>query len=223
MINDVLYKNVEKLDDQFIKYSRDALLNKYVPLVKNIIMSDYDKLLVGAVVDKRSRTNPLFYRQEFYKALNLFKFLKIGDTYTTFVVPDENNFPFNTGRLPIIKNILEGISGIYVEVDEEQYVKLFGRRPINTEPYDKTVPPKERIYLLRYTGDVQRREVNVFRRQVLVRYPFSNSPPIRLFDNALKFVKSNYTTWLTDICENATRMFVKGEFTYDELRDEKIT
>jgi hypothetical protein len=217
MIDDALYKNVEKLDVQFMKYIRSALEKEYVPLVKKEIMDEYDNALVNPVTDRRSKTNPILYKREFEDALDTFQFLVDGDTTTTFVMPDMENFPFDRGRLRIVKNILEGVIGTYVEVDEEQYITLFGKRAVLSDPYDKTVSSKERIYLVRYTNDIQRREYQLFKKPTFVRYPFSNSPPIRLFDPAEKFVKENYATWLNTILNKATKVFVKGEFTYNEL------
>lgn len=217
MIDDNLYKNVERLDDKFVNYIRKALEYEYVPLVKNVIMDTYDDMLIAPVTDMRSKTNPVLYRKEFNDALDTFQFVKPTDFNTVFVMPDMELFPFNRGRLTIIKNILEGIIGTYVEVNEEQYMSLFGKRAILAEPYDKTVPIRERVYLVKYTTDIQRKEYQLYRRSVFVRYPFSNSAPIRIFDPAQKFVEENYTIWLNEILNKASKLFSKGEFEYNEL------
>jgi hypothetical protein len=211
MIDDALYKSVEKLDEKMMRYIRIILMRDYVPMVKKAIMDDYDSLLIAPVTDRRSKTNPIFYRTEFANAIDEFPFLKGEETYTSFIMPDMDNFPFDKGKLLIIKNILEGVSGVYVEVNEEQYVAIMGKKAPQLEPYDKTVSSKERIYLLRYTTDVQRKEFQIYKRPTLVRYPFSNSPPIRLFDSAQKFVEESSTTWLETIVSKATKMYTKGE------------
>jgi hypothetical protein len=211
MIDDALYKSVEKLDDRMIDYIRRSLITDYVPLVKDAIMDQYDSLLIAPITDRRSKTNPIFYRKDFVDAIDNFPFVVGTEDNTSFVMPDLENFPFEKGRLPVIKTILEGITGTYVEVNDEQYSAIMGKRAPQLEPYDNSVPPKERIYLLRYTPEVQRKEYQVYKRPALVRYPFSNSPPIRIFDGAQKFVEENATTWLNVLVSKATKMYIKGE------------
>jgi len=211
MIDDALYKGVEQLDNRMIDYIRRRLITDYVPLVKNAIMDQYDSLLIAPITDRRSKTNPIFYRKDFVDAIDNFPFVEGTENETKFIMPDLENFPFEKGRLPIIKTILEGIVGTYVEVTNEQYSALMGKRAPQLEPYDNSVPPKERIYLLKYTTEVQRKEYQVYKRPTLVRYPFSNSPPIRIFDGAQKFVEENATTWLNVLVNKATKMYVNGE------------
>jgi len=86
---------------------------------------------------------------------------------------------------------------------------MYNKKPISSEPYDDSVPAKERIYLLRYTSDVQRRELTTFRGRVLVPYPFSNSPPVRLFDPVNKFVNDNISSWIDDIIQDTIKELPK--------------
>jgi hypothetical protein len=113
------------------------------------------------------------------------------------------------GKLKIILNILEGTFGVYVEVTEQQYVQMYSKKPIGVESYDKTVPLKERIYLLKYTSKVRQREKEVFGRLRLVRYPFSNYPPIRLFESTTKFVEESFKTWLRNSMMKVTKEYSK--------------
>jgi hypothetical protein len=211
MLNDAVYKKVEKLDDYMIRREREILKEEYVPLITERITQDYDNMLADVVTDKRSKTSPTLYRKDFQNALDSFTFVKTDDYTTILSVPDMENFPFEKGRLQVIKHILEGVMGIYVEVSEEQYVKMYGKRPIQVEPYDNTVPAQERIYLLKYTTDVQRKEFQIFRSTALVRYPFSNMPPIRLFDPVSKFVEENFSKWVDDIAARTQKEFSKME------------
>jgi hypothetical protein len=213
MIDDALYKSVEKMDTSLMDALAQALEDEYVPLVKKTIMEEYDNQLVSPVTDMRSKTNPLIYRKEFENALDIFPFIKRGSSSTTFVMPDLENFPWGSGKLVVIKHILEGIIGTYVEVTADQYVRLFGKKNIQEDPYDKTVPAKERVYLVRYTNDVQKKEYQLFKSAVFVRYPFSNSPPIRLFDAALKYVQEGANEWLTNKTAELTKNYSKGDIT----------
>jgi hypothetical protein len=206
-----LRKEVEDMDDYIIKRERQLLLSDYVPLIQKMILDEYDSELVGVVTDRRSKTNPMFYRDEFKNALESFNYLKFGDLYTTVVIPDMDNFPFEKGRLGIIKAILTGVVGTFVEVNSDQYVALFGKKPIRQEPYDNTVQPKERIYLVRYTTEIQQKEYKVFKGPTLVRYPFSNMPPIRIFDPVEKFIQDNFELWINDIVKMAVDEYAKKE------------
>jgi hypothetical protein len=202
-------KSVKSYNEVLIESFGDDIESTYIPQIKELIMADYDSELVDVVTNRKSKTNPLFYREEFEVALNEFEYIVQNKDYITLIIPDVDNFPWSKGKLKIILNILEGTSGIYVEVTEEQYIQMYSKRPLSVEPYDKTVPRKERIYLLRYTSKVQRREKEVFNRRVLVRYPFSNFPPIELFEPTIKFVESNFKIWLADSMTNTTKEYSK--------------
>ena len=206
---DRVKKSVRSYNDILMNSFGDELEYTYITKIKELIMADYDSELVDVVTNRKSKTNPLFYREEFEIALNEFDYIIQNEDYLTLVVPDIDNFPWTNGRLRIILNILEGTSGIYVEVTEEQYIKMYNKKPLSIEPYDKTVPLKERIYLVRYTAKVRSREREVFGRQILVRYPFSNSPPISLFEPTVKFVELNFKTWMSDSITKTTKEYAK--------------
>ncbi len=202
-------KNVRVYNDILIDSFGKDLVDIYIPQIKELIMAEYDSELLAVVTDRKSKTNPLFYREEFETMLDEFDYIVQNEDYITLITPDIDNFQWSKGRLRIILNILEGTSGIYVEITEEQYVKMYNKKPLSIEPYDKTVSQKERIYLLRYTSKVQRREKEVFNKRTLVRYPFSNSPPIELFEPITKFVESNFKAWLNDSMIKTTKEYSK--------------
>jgi len=206
---DRVKKNVKSYNNILIDSFGQDLEYTYIPKIKELIMANYDSELVGVVTNRKSKTNPLFYRDEFEIALNEFEYIIKNRDYITLRVPDIDNFPWENGKLKIILNIIEGTFGIYVEVTETQYIQMYNKKPLNVEPYDKTVPRKERIYLLRYTSSVQRREKEVFNRKILIRYPFSNSPPISLFEPVVKFVESNFKIWMMDSMKQTTKEYSK--------------
>jgi hypothetical protein len=210
-------KKVEDFDDYIIRRERQILQNDYVPMIRDMILKQYDDDLVGVVTDRRSKTNPMFYRDDFKDALEDFEYVKPGDLRTTLVIPDMDNFPFSKGKLTIIKTILTGVIGTFAEVTADQYSALFGKIPIKEEPYDNTVPTKERIYLVRYTTELQQREYKVFKGPTLVRYPFSNMPPIRIFDPVNKFVEDSFESWVSEIVNRTIKEYAKKEQVADEL------
>lgn len=195
-------KKVEQLDGLIQEKYIENLENYYIPTIQNIILQEYDIELTGSVTDRKSKTNPIYYRDEFEQALLDFEYVGQGSIKLT--TPETDNFNWNQGRLKIIENILEGTSGIYVEIDEEQYIAMYGKRPI-IQPFDKTVPLKERIYIVRLTGDVRRRWAQTYPKDKIVRFPFSNQPPIDIFEPADKYVQENINSWIDEAITTAVQ------------------
>ncbi len=208
---DKIAKSIKFYDDLLKESYRQDLEDMYVPQIKESIMDQYDSELVDPVTNRKSRTNPVLYREEFEELLDNFEYIIEGDYHTTLKVPDMENFPWAVGRMRVIENILDGTSGAYVEVDEQQYVQMYHRPPKTLTPYDETVPRTQRIYLLKYTAEVQRVEMEVFSRKVLVRYPFSNTPPIDIFDPVNKLVETNLKLWIADSIKSVSKEYVKKE------------
>lgn len=205
VIMDRAKRQVRKIRSNYINELEKNAIPKYVDLV----MAEYDTELVGAVTDRRSRTNPIFYRDEFMTALENFDYLdQKNNTTTTISLPDIDTFPWGVGRLRVIENILEGIIGNYIEVDEEQYIGLFDKRPI-LDPYDKTVPRKQRIYLLRWNSNVNRRWNEVFPRETPVSYPFSNLPAVDIFGRPNMQFKEDLAEWMPDIIRKSIKEMPK--------------
>jgi hypothetical protein len=175
--------------------------------VKEAIMTSYRTELV--VNDRNSKTNPQLevYVEEMLNRLDEFEYVKEGEEEKiTFVVPDMENFDFSGSKMRVIEQILEGTVGVYVEVNAEDYEKMFGKRVLAREPLDASVSRKEIIYLMRYNSIVRTAERNTFgRRGYLVRYPFSNTPSIRIFDSAEKLVDDKMGDWIEEALKSATK------------------
>ncbi len=204
-------KSIKFYDDLLKESYRQDLEDMYIPQIKESIMEQYDSELVDPVTARRSRTNPILYREEFEELLDNFEYIIEGDHSTTLKVPDMENFPWVVGRMRVIENILDGTSGLYVEVGEQQYVQMYHIPPKTLTPYDETVPRAQRIYLLKYTPEVQKVEMEVFSREVLVPYPFSNTPPIDIFEPANKLVETNLKLWMADSIKSVSKEYVKKE------------
>ena len=197
-------KKVKQIDKVIHELYIFNLETYHIPVIQDIIMQEYDAELVGRVTDRRSRTNPMFYRDEFEDALVNFEWIEESEDIITLETPETNTFDWQQGRLRIIENIVEGTIGRFMEVDGEQYVAMYSKQPI-VQPFDKTVPRKKRIYTLRITGDTRRRWVDAFPRLGIIEYPFSNQPPIDLFDAANTYVEENMNKWIADTIKEATK------------------
>lgn len=191
--------------DKLFKKKFKLKLEEMVDQIKEVIVDTYDAELVDVVTDRNSRTNPNLYRDDFINRLNEFNYVENLNGSVSLIVPDMENFDFS-GRMRVIETIMRGVVGTYVEVDEEEYTKIFSKKPINESPLDEYIPPKERIYLIKYTGKIQRAERDLSKK--LVRYPFSNRPPIDILSAADKFVNDNMDRWIEETIEEAQKEFV---------------
>jgi len=199
-------KKISKDMDKLIKKKLSNKLVLIVDEIKQAIIEEYDDELINVVTDRKSKTNPNLYRDEFIERLDEFPYIEdIGDSLS-ISVPDMNSFDFS-GRLKVIETIMQGAAGVYVEINEEDYITVFGKKPINEDPLDRYVPPKEKIYLVRYTSKIQKAERGLGKR--LVRYPFSNTPPINILEVGEIFVENNMDRWIKDALEEAQKEFVK--------------
>jgi len=204
LVKKAVHKKAEQLNKLIQETYVFNLETYYIPETQNVILQEYDIELTGQVTDRRARTNPIYYRDEFEEALMNFEWIDITGGATKLVVPETETFDWNQGSLRIIENILEGAMGTFVEVDEEQYVAMYSKRPI-IQPFDKTVPLKKRIYIVRLTGDVRRRWRIAYPKNNIVRYPFSNQPPIDIFGPANKYVEENIRSWIDEAITEATK------------------
>jgi len=175
-----------------------------IPEYIDSIMDEYDSELVGVVTNRRSRTNPLYYRDEFREALENYNYVIVEGSTTQISLPDMDTFPWNIGRLKVIENILEGIIGTYIEVDEEQYVALYAKRPI-IDPYDKTVARKQRLYLLKFNSNLNRLWATKFPKDQAVRYPFSNMPAIDIFSRPNMMFVEEMQEWLPRVINKKSK------------------
>ena len=193
--------------DTILKNKLTVKFTEAIEKIKEVTIAKYDEELLDVVTDRNSKTNPNFYREDFIERLDKFSYLNKSENTVTISTPDMETFDFS-GRMRVIETIMEGTAGLYVEVNEEDYKKIFGKRPVNQEPLDDYVPTKERIYIIRYTGVIKKAERSM--KKKFVRYPFSNTPPIKILEIADKFIDDNMDIWIKDAIEDAQKEFASG-------------
>lgn len=175
--------------------------------VTDHIMELYDNLLIAPVTDRNSRANPSFYRDEFVERLNNFEHTEVFGDAVNFIVPSMNNFDFS-GRLKMTENIMDGTAGVYIEVDGRQYESLFpNKKPPVVEALDRSVPKSRMIYLVKHSYGLERRWKNIFPKTRMVMFPFSNVPPIRLFEYTNDFVDEKLGKWIDEAIDNTADEF----------------
>lgn len=189
--------------DKFIVDEVEKEFLSEVPEVKSIILNGYDGLS-DMVTDVESKSNPLILRSEFENKLDDFVYIKRTDNSNIqFITPDLLNFDFS--GIELIKQILEGTSGQYVEVSYDDMIKLTGKTTINDVPIDKNLPKQKRVYLIRYTNAVRTKEKSILKKK-LIRFPFSNTHALdaNVFGPAEEYVDHNIDMWTNDSIKRST-------------------
>jgi hypothetical protein len=195
-----LTKTMSKL----IKIALTAKFNQAAGQVQQSIIDEYDQELVDVVTDRNSKTNPNLYRDEFIERLGEFDYVEISEDTISLISPDMETFDFS-GRLKVIQAIMHGMAGIYIEINEEDYINVFGKRPVNQDPVDEYVPPKEKIYIARYNAKIKTAERELNKK--FVRYPFSNTAPFNILDEGDKYIEENMGRWIDEALDEAQKTF----------------
>lgn len=182
--------------NKLVKAKLAMKFDSIVEEIKEVIVAEYDEQLTDAVTDRNSKTNPNLYREDFVDRLNEFEYIEKEGESLSIKVPDMETFDFS-GRLRVVENIMNGTAGIYVEVNKEDYKAVFGKRK----------DPREEYTTVRYTSNIRKIERELGRK--FVRYPFSNTPPFRIFEEGERFVDDNMSRWIEEALDEAQKEFVK--------------
>jgi hypothetical protein len=165
-------------------------ITEFVESLKEVIVSSYDSALGGVMVSPGSRINLQDIKASLIEQLNQFNYMSIGNTVDVHV-PDMENFNFSKNpNLRLLKTILEGVVGVYVLVDGKEFVSIYGHKPINEETLEESFAPAEMLYLVSYSPKVQSIEAKL--KKKFTKYPFSNMPPVRLFEEGERLDISPY-------------------------------
>ena len=198
-------KTVSKKVESGVRKNIKNEFNNAIDEIKQVIIEEYDDKLMGSTVNSKSLIDYNRYREEFVSRLDVFQFIKENGNIITLDVPDIETFDFSDG-LEIVQTMMEGLSGVYVEVNEKEYSYIFGGKPRLAEAVDKRVSPKDRVFLVRYTGRVRNTEKELSKR--FVRYPFSNTPPIDILEAGNLFVNNNLNVWINNAIERSNKEVV---------------
>lgn len=202
MINKKVLKDMNTL----VREQLLVTFTKSIESFKDVIMSTYDSNLLSIVVAKGSKISLSDIRESLIEELNIFSYINMNGS-VTLSTPDMETFNFNKdANLRLLKTILEGISGTYVEMTGKDYESVFGKKPISEDTLDESFAAADTIYLIRYLPQIRSAENRL--KKVFVQYPFSNIAPIRLFEEGDKFVAQNLNSWIETSIEEAQKKFI---------------
>lgn len=195
---------------KIIKDELIVILEDVIPDIVKAIMDSYNSNLINVVTERNSKTRPELYYDDFEEAL--FELIEVvyGENDVSINIPDMDNFKFE-GRLKVLRHIFEGTVGVYAEVSADQYEKLYGKRPIGEEPFDASVSKREIIYIIKYNAKLRKLEKEKLDDKLVI-YPFSNTPPIDIFESGEKFYNDNIDNWIDEAVDKAQSRYQKECF-----------
>lgn len=174
----------------------------------------YEDLLLGVVANKNSMADPENFYDDYIVMLETYKFTDEEDEYPTLHVPDEDNFIFE-GTLSILQFIVEGVTGVYLElpeVDLSEVLKAKGiddkvKRRLRDLPgiTSTDVPIKQRFRLLHTRGTLYSTVQAVLNKK-LVAFPFSNTSPVDLFTPMQEYVSENIESWINESTKDTLKI-----------------
>lgn len=179
----------------FIKV--ETFLTHKIDDVKDVLLKGYDRLNMY-VSNSKSISNIEIYRDTFENSVNSFIYLEKEDQNLVFNVPDIESFDFS--ELNIIKQILEGTTGNYVEILDKDLIKIDKKLLLNKEQVN--LPNGKTFYLIRYNSYIKGAEKHILGKK-LVKFPFSNTPPLyeMVFGPVTNYVDRNIDKWIDDCLE----------------------
>ncbi len=195
---DKLAKDLAKKLSFAIPIATESLIDD----LKEVYLDSYEEELTGIVNDKNSLANPDFFYEDYEEALDNFIYLKkIGTLNPIIEIPTEDTFNFE-GRLGFLKLLVNGVSGKYIELPQVDYDMLKSSKNVDDrikrmlsnlpEFFDSSTPKELRFYLIGTRNSLYKTVQSILGKK-LVLFPFSNSPPIPLFDEGIKFFESRRT------------------------------
>ena len=191
-----------------VKKQLTNIINRAVESLKEIIISSYDSALSGVKIPLGSRIDLNDIKASLVDQLNEFNYISSNGTID-ISVPDMETFDFSKNpNLRLLQTILEGVVGVYVLVNGNEFVSVYGHKPINEETLDESFAPADMLYLIPYSPKVQSVEAKL--KTKFTKYPFSNMPPVRLFEDGEDYVKVNIEKWIDTSLKMAEKEFINS-------------
>jgi len=194
--------------------------NKFKESLIEVYLDSYDKLLSEIVVDKDSLANPIYFVQDYKKALDNFKYFEsdVEDVSTfRYRIPTEDTFDFS-GRLGFLKLLINGVVGTYYELPQPDYIKLVDtisgdrfREYVASMPkfFDDDTPEELRFYLLYYVEDLHKIVSTILGKKLVV-FPFSDTEPIDIFEDGIEYFELNIDKLINKIIQNSITFVKQG-------------
>jgi hypothetical protein len=186
--------------------------------IMDIAIAAYEDLLLGVISSKKSLADPANFYDAYIEAIYNFNYLPEDTEHITLVLPEEETFKFE-GQLEVLGFIVEGTAGIYLELPDSDLSTILSikgvdpnvkKRLVNLPGvHSSSLPIQMRFSLLSSTGSLDN-TVQAILDKKLVRFPFSNSSPVSLFEPIHDYVNNNIDDWINSSIEDAVTYTKKG-------------
>jgi len=204
---DSVKKEVHKIAKGIKTTTEDKLVDSFqrgLEEWEDAVRTKYEELN-GIVTDTRSKSRPEDYMDKFFTELREESSIQnIEGVGIVLEVPNMETFDFS-GMEPL-HYIVEGTPGKYVEMNEEDYENVFGKKYKSETVINPKAIRKYRVYLVPYSNKVKQYETANKKKFVL--FPFSNMPPFNLFEYGEVFLNENIGTWIGDSIKTAIKKVV---------------
>lgn len=203
-LNNNLFSELIKQFEYIFNDNKDDLIEIY--------SDSYFEYLSPVVTDKNSLAQPEYFYDDYMDVLSNFNFIDNSEGYIKVMIPSVDNFDFS-GSLKVLKLIVNGIAGSYLELpqfdmDELKVSKLDDKtkRVLFDLPkfFSTNTPKKLRFYLLQKRGKLPKIIQAVLDKK-LVEFPFSNTPPIDIFEAGNDYFLNNIDSWLHNTIETSIK------------------
>jgi hypothetical protein len=189
------------LDELIIENLKLNLLDR-AEEVKSIILDNYDEL-DSFVTDNRSAVDIPKFKNKFKIILDEFEFVRYDEGPVEFVTPVTDSLNFND--LKIAHQILEGVVGIYFEIDGETLKEINTIVTGQRTPIDDT-----NVYLVSHSKTLEETLINLGKD--LIIFPFSGVGPLedQIFVPAQKYVEENISDWIDQSIQDTKKTMEQG-------------
>lgn len=204
---DAVKKEVHKIAKDIKTTTEDKLVDRFEKGLdewEDAVRAKYEELN-GVVTDARSKSRPEEYMDKFFTELREESSIQnIEGIGIVLEVPNMETFDFS-GMEPL-HHIIEGTPGKYVEMNEEDYENVFGKKYKSETIINPEAIRKNRVYLVPYSNKVKQYEKA--NRKKFVVFPFSNMSPFNLFEDGEVFLNENVGKWVGDSIGTAIKTVV---------------
>lgn len=205
-------KQVTKDLTKLVPFNLHKILESKIQEIKEVAIESYENNLLGTVIPKGSLSDPTKFLDEYIEELDRFEYLKDnGSSGTTFSIPDVETFDFT--NLGVVKLIIEGMAGNYKELPETDLNNLLSDKNISVmikrklrglpDLFNGTASVKDRFTIVSIRGTLIK-TLQAALNKNLVKFPFSNSPPLDLFEPVEEYVDSKMDKWIEEALNIST-------------------
>ena len=192
-------------------------LQSKLPLILKAAEESYTLAFYSVNVDSKSLSNPENFLEDFKDVVSKFKYFAEGDELALHL-PNEDTFDFS-GKLSVLKFIVEGIVGNFIELPETDLITILNtldlRDQIKTilvglpgvEGTD--IAPELRFKLVPLESTLSTIFDSILGKE-LIKFPFSNTPPIDIFEYLHNYVDYNISSWIEEGVNKAITQTIQG-------------